>query len=146
MAIRSFVVFEAGPAGKVDSPRPYGLEFASTLIERLRHQGFDFRTLSNHEDYAWSIYGAFGEKEFDLLLGHTGDAGGEWLLTCEPSAGLRVWPFGRKQSEDDPSWLELCRLIDASLRVDAKVRSIRWYTKEGFDADPDEHWAETPDA
>lgn len=146
MAIRSFVTFEAEYAIDEDGPRPYGLELASALAERLRHRGFDLRSLSNHEDYAWSIYGAFREKEFDLLLGYSDDGVREWLLTCEPSGGLRGWPFGRKPSDEDPSWLGLCRLIDASLRADVKVRSVRWYTKEGFDADPDTLWSETPDA
>ena len=141
MPVRTFVSFEA-PGSKEGEP-PFGRDLADSLAAGLREQGLDVVGPEDHEGWAWSLSRSFEGGGIFALVGLTDDPPMEWQVH---SYGRRDWKvFGRMKEEELERELRAwCEALDAFLKGDEQVRSIRWYDQKTFEQDHGETWSDSP--
>jgi hypothetical protein len=134
---------ERGP-----SDEPEGRELAVYIASALRDAGYTVEQPANHEHWAWQWACGNAKTTHMITLALVGDGVLEWLLLVEPRVNtarrlLAKVGFNAGQAET-PELAALCKAIHDLLRGDGRFQSIRWYSAEEWDSDPEAHWARTP--
>ena len=108
---------------------------------KLREHGVETTDPENHEDYAYALYCNVEEEPFWILVGAVEDGERVWLLFARPNAGplARLWrkPDASKQQT-------LSTTLHRILQADGRFTSVRWYTAEDWNNDPDTKWSPSP--
>ena len=134
---------DAGPS------EPAGRELAEFMASRLRAAGYTVGNPANLENYAYSFDCAIANATHTITVALVGDGVLEWLLLAEPKIGAAkrlLAKVGIKpgQPSASPELGTLATSIHELLRGDPHFRSIRWYTTEEWDSDPEQHWTRSP--
>ena len=121
-----------------DAP-PFGEDIADSLVASLASQGLGDCSLDSL-DYAFTLFCPADTRRCYVMVGLVGDDPQQWLISCAPIRGFVDWPLRRNY---DTEVNNVVTSIHQFLTDDPAVSEIRWYTKDGWNADPDE-WTPSP--
>ncbi len=149
MAMRTHVSFQADFTKEMSPSEPAGRDLAQYLASHLTAAGFVADAPQAHEGYAYTFTCRRAKQSFVVFVALVDDGPLEWLVFAEPEVGvvaglLRKVGLGPKRNAEPPLLGELCAAIHQCLREDERFRTIRWYTAEGWDTNPDADWARAP--
>jgi len=147
--MRTHVTFQADFSKEAGPTEPAGRDLAEYLASYLSKAGFAASAAEAHEGYAYTFTCQSAKQAFEVFVGLVDDGIQEWLVFAEPHAGivarwLRKARIGSTRNTQSPRLQELCAAIHQCLRDNQRFRSVRWYTTEGWDTDPDADWSRTP--
>lgn len=147
--MRTHVTFEADFSKDAGPAEPAGRDLAGHLGGCLDAAGFAAGAPAVHEGYAYSFECRRERQTLAVFVALVDDGVLEWLVYAEPKVGevqrwLRKAGIGRSRKPDSPLLADLCAAIHGCLRADPRFRSVRWYTTEGWDTNPDADWARAP--
>lgn len=147
--MRTHVSFQSDFPQDGGTSEPAGRELAEYVAVGLRAAGYTVGNPANLENYAYSFDCGNVRATQTITVALVGDGVLEWLLLVEPrinTAKRLLAKVGIKpgQPEASPEVGELCNAINQFLRSDPRFRSLRWYTTDEWDGDPEQHWARTP--
>ncbi len=147
--MRTHVTFQADFAKDAGAAEPAGRDLARYLASRLDAAEFAAAEPEIHEGYAYTFACRRGKRMFVVFVALVDDGVQEWLVYVEPKASaVTRWMqnigVGRSRNTDTPELQDLCAAIHQCLRDDQRFQSVRWYTTEGWDTDPDTGWTRTP--
>jgi hypothetical protein len=146
--MRTHVTFQADFPKHSEPGAPAGRELAAFLLARLNAAGYVAGDPRVHEDYAYMFVCRRDKHAFVIFVALVDDGPQEWLVYAEPEVGVaRRWLEKMRLSAanpEPPELGELCGTIHRCLRADQHFRTIRWYTTEGWDTNPDTGWAGSP--
>lgn len=121
-----------------DAP-PFGEDIADSLVAFLASQGLGDCILDSL-DYAFTLFCPADSRRCYVMVGLVGDDPQQWLISCDPSRGIVGWLLRRKY---DAELSTVVTAIHQFLTDDSAVSEIRWYTKDGWNANPEE-WTPSP--
>jgi|GEM_PF-3033679 len=147
--MRTHVTFQADFSKEAGPSEPAGRDLAQYVASQLGTVGFEAGAPEAHEGYAYTFTCRRAKQTLVVFVGLVDDGVQEWLVYVEPHVGtttawLRKVGIGSPRKTDAPLLEELCASIHQCLRDNQRFRSVRWYTTEGWDTDPDADWARTP--
>ncbi len=147
--MRTHVTFQADFPRDAGPAEPAGRDLAQYIAAQLDAAGFQPGRVEVHEGYAYTFACRRAKQTCAVFVALVDDGVQEWLLYAEPHvASLARWlrkiGVNRPRPTDSPLLEPLCTAIHQCLRADTRFRSVRWYTTEGWDTNPDADWARTP--
>jgi hypothetical protein len=147
--MRTHVTFQADFPKDAGPDEPAGHDLAKYLASRLGVAGFVAGTPEVHEGYAYTFNCRQDKQACIVFVGLVDDGVQEWLVYAEPEVGavkgwLRKVGLGSAKNIDSSLLGGLCKAIHQCLREDPRFESVRWYTTEGWDTNPDTGWTRTP--
>lgn len=133
MTRRTFVTFKAAFPDEAQwtetgSPLvPDGKSICHVVADATRNAGGCTSDVSQHSFYGWAFEVVFTKRTVWCLL----QGGDPWLLLVEHrKRGIGSF-FGSASSEELD---EVLHAIDGVLKQDARFSSIRWFTKQEYEA------------
>ncbi len=147
--MRTHVTFEADFARDGSPAEPAGRDLARHLAACLQAAGFAAGPPAVHEGYAYTFECRRDRQTLAVFVALVDDGILQGLAYAEPKVGevtrwLRKAGIGRSRAAASPLLPDLCAAIHQCLRADPRFRSIRWYTTEGWDTNPDADWSRAP--
>ncbi|CAA9380127.1 MAG: hypothetical protein AVDCRST_MAG93-9115 [uncultured Chloroflexia bacterium] len=147
--MRTHVSFQSDFSQDAGPSEPAGRELAQWIASGLRAAGYTVGTPANLENYAYSFDCGKANVAHTITVALVGDGVLEWLVLAEPkisTARRLLAKVGIKpgQPSASPELGTLVTSIHELLRADPHIRSIRWYTTEEWDNDPEQHWTRSP--
>lgn len=104
---------------------PAGRNIVEALCEKLSHAGAEVKPPSQQSFYAWFSEFLLGKITIWFLLQQPGP----WLLIVEARAG---WLTSGHAKTD--AMVKGIEMINEALLNEAKIRALRWMTKEEFES------------
>ena len=146
--MRTHVTFQTDFSKEAAPAEPAGRDLAEYLAAHLSTAGFAVGEPAVHEGYAYTFACRQAKHTCTVFVGLVDDGVQEWLVYAEPSIG-QVTQWLRKVKllparSSSPLLNALCAAIHECLRANPRFRSVRWYTTEGWDTNPDGDWARAP--
>jgi hypothetical protein len=147
--MRTHVTFQASFPKDSGSSEPAGRELAQSLASYLGAAGFSPGPPLPHEGYAYTFTCHRERQALAVVVALVDDGVLEWLVYAEPQSGAvtRLLQKARilsSKPSESPQLQELCAAIHTYLRGDEQFQSVRWYTTEGWDTNPDTGWTRSP--
>ena len=147
--MRTHVTFQADFPKDTGPAEPAGRELAQYLAARLGAAGFVAGVPEVHEGYAFTFECRREKHSFVVFVGLVDDGVQEWLVFAEPHVGLvarslRKLGLGSSTTTETPQLHALCTALHQCFSDDQRFHSVRWYTTEGWDTDPDTNWTRAP--
>lgn len=147
--MRTHVTFQADFSKDVGPSEPAGRDLAQSLASYLAAAGFAPGQPRPHEGYAYTFACQREKQAFTVFVGLVDDGELEWLVFVEPYSGgvarlLQKVGVSHAKNADSPQLHSLCTAIQQYLRENQRFRSVRWYTTEGWDTNPDADWTRSP--
>lgn len=147
--MRTHVTFQAGVPKDAGPSEPAGRELAQDLASNLAAAGFAPGPPQPHEGYAYTFACQRDKQTFTVFVGLVDDGVLEWLVYAEPFTGgvtrlLQKVGVSKAKPQESPQLHTLCTAIHQYLRENQRIQSVRWYTTEGWDTNPDADWTRSP--
>lgn len=147
--MRTHVTFQADFSKDAGPSEPAGRELAQSLASYLAGAGYASGPPQPHEGYAFTFDCQREKHVFTVFVGLVDDGELEWLVFVVPYIGsvarlLQKVRGSRAKNPDSPQLHALCTTIHQYLRENQRFRSVRWYTTEGWDTNPDADWTRSP--
>lgn len=147
--MRTHVTFQADFSKDGSPTEPAGRDLAQYLASQVGTAGFAADAPKAHEGYAYTFACWRAKDTFVVFVGLVDDGVQEWLVFAEPKIGvvtrwLRKVGVGRSHSPESPQLHELCTTIHQCLHDSHRFRTVRWYTTESWDTNPDTGWTREP--
>ena len=147
--MHTHVTFQADFSKDASPTEPAGRDLAQYLASQLAAAGFAAGVPKVHEGYAYTFDCWRAKQTFVVFVGLVDDGVQEWLVFVEPKIGgvtrwLRKVGVRRSWNPESPLLHDLCTTIHQCLHNSQGVRSVRWYTTERWDTDPDTGWTRAP--
>jgi hypothetical protein len=147
--MRTHVTFQADFSKAAAPAEPAGRDLAQYLATALDTAGFAASPPVAHEGYAYTFACQRTKHSFVVFVALVDDGVQEWLVYVEPKTSQRrSWlqkvGIGSSGNTNSPMLGELCTAIHQLLRHSDRFRSVRWYTAEGWDTNPDADWTRAP--
>ena len=147
--MRTHVSFQSDFSQDAGPSEPAGRELAEHLAAGLRTAGYTVSAPQDLESYAYRFDCANAKATHTITVALVGDGVLEWLALAEPRTSttkklLAKVGISSSPPAPSPDLGALCAALHQFMRRDAHFRSLRWYSPEEWDTNPEGQWAATP--
>ena len=140
--MRTHVSFEADTGNIADVTPPRGRELLDELLAALRARGLEVDA-PQAIDYAFEFWIRCEGNKYYGMFGEVDDGVRQWLMSAEAAGFSLQRLFGRDR---DKAHRSILTALHNALSDSPRVRSIRWYERDDWNAAPDERWHPAPTA
>ncbi len=147
--MRTHVTFQSDFSERAGANEPAGRDLAVHLAQDLQAAGYTVGTPENLENYAFIFPCTNARASHTVTVALVGDGVLQWLALVEPRIGVARRLLSKVGIEGSPpaptpELAAVCTALHTLLRRDTKFSTIRWYTPDEWDTNPEGQWSTSP--